>query len=75
VPNVSHVSSAYLVHCMHVRHCKLDITIANMNGGIDVRPDGVWDDFHIVDGRIVTGTNPQSAKSTAAAVLEVFNSL
>ncbi|KAJ9605699.1 plasma membrane heat shock protein [Cladophialophora chaetospira] len=40
-----------------------------------VRPDGVWDDFHVVDGRIVTGTNPQSAKSTAEAVLKVFEKL
>lgn len=39
------------------------------------RPDGVWDDFHIVQGRLVTGTNPQSAKSTAKAALEVFEKL
>lgn len=41
----------------------------------DVRPDGVWDDFHFIDGRIVTGTNPQSARSTAKAALEVFEKL
>jgi putative intracellular protease/amidase len=41
----------------------------------DVRPKGVWDDFHVVDGRLVTGTNPQSAKSTARAALEVFEKL
>lgn len=39
------------------------------------RPADVWGDFHIVDGRIVTGTNPQSAKSTAEAVVKVFNAL
>ena len=42
---------------------------------IDVRPEGVWDDYHIADGRLVTGTNPQSAKSTAKAALEVFAKL
>ncbi|TVY64154.1 Glyoxalase, partial [Lachnellula suecica] len=40
-----------------------------------VRPDGVWDDFHVADGRLVTGTNPQSAKSTAKAALEIFEKL
>ncbi|KAF2811833.1 class I glutamine amidotransferase-like protein [Mytilinidion resinicola] len=40
-----------------------------------VRADGVWDDFHIVDGRVVTGMNPQSAHSTAKAALEVFEKL
>jgi len=40
-----------------------------------VRPDGVWDDFHVADGRLVTGTNPQSAKSTAKAALEIFERL
>jgi putative intracellular protease/amidase len=40
--------------------------------GADVRSEGVWDDYHIVDGRIVTGMNPQSAKSTATAAVEVF---
>lgn len=41
----------------------------------DKRPDDVWADLHIVDGRLVTGTNPASAASTAKAALEVFNSL
>jgi len=40
-----------------------------------VRADGVWDDFHIADGRLVTGMNPQSAHSTAKAALEVFEKL
>ncbi|KAL6895111.1 class I glutamine amidotransferase-like protein [Trichoderma evansii] len=39
------------------------------------RPDDVWGDFHIVDGRLVTGTNPQSSSSTAKAALDVYNSL
>jgi putative intracellular protease/amidase len=41
----------------------------------DVRGAGVWDDYHVVDGRLVTGMNPQSAKSTAKAALEVFEKL
>ncbi|KAL6862025.1 class I glutamine amidotransferase-like protein [Trichoderma novae-zelandiae] len=39
------------------------------------RPDDVWGDFHIADGRLVTGTNPASAASTAKAAVEVYNSL
>lgn len=39
----------------------------------DVRSEGVWDDYHVVDGRVVTGMNPQSAKSTAGAAVEVFD--
>lgn len=41
----------------------------------DERSAGVWDDFHIVDGRLITGQNPQSSSSTAKAVLEVFETL
>ncbi|KIX93220.1 uncharacterized protein Z520_11075 [Fonsecaea multimorphosa CBS 102226] len=40
-----------------------------------VRADGVWDDFHVTDGRVVTGMNPQSAKSTAEATVAVFEKL
>lgn len=38
----------------------------------DVRADGVWDDFHVVDGKVVTGMNPQSAKSTTEAAIKAF---
>jgi putative intracellular protease/amidase len=41
----------------------------------DAPAPGPWDDFHVVDGRVVTGTNPASANSTAKAILEVFKSL
>jgi putative intracellular protease/amidase len=53
----------------------MNATTADINGGEDVRPAGVWDDFHFTDGRLVTGTNPQSARSTAKAALEIFESL
>ncbi|GAW12497.1 hypothetical protein ANO14919_018670 [Xylariales sp. No.14919] len=39
------------------------------------RSAGIWDDFHVVDGRLITGQNPASAASTARAVVEVFNAL
>ncbi|KAI0532424.1 class I glutamine amidotransferase-like protein [Xylaria digitata] len=39
------------------------------------RSAGIWDDFHVVDGRLITGQNPASAASTARAVVEVFNTL
>jgi D-lactate dehydratase len=41
----------------------------------DSRAKGVWDDYHVVQGRVVTGMNPQSARSTAIAVLEQFKKL
>jgi putative intracellular protease/amidase len=39
------------------------------------RAPGVWDDFHLVDGRVITGMNPQSATSTAEAVMTAFEKL
>ncbi|USP72729.1 Glyoxalase 3 [Curvularia clavata] len=45
---------------------------ADMLGAKYVRSEGVWDDYHVVDGRVVTGMNPQSAKSTAKAAIEVY---
>lgn len=48
---------------------------AKVLGAEYIRAEGVWDDFHVVDGRIVTGMNPQSAKSTATAAIQVFDSL
>ncbi|KAH8647873.1 IgE-binging protein [Xylariales sp. PMI_506] len=39
------------------------------------RAPGIWDDFHIVDGRLVTGQNPASARSTAEAAVEAFEKL
>lgn len=41
----------------------------------DERSAGIWDDFYVVDGRLVTGQNPASAKSTAEAVVSVFDKL
>lgn len=42
---------------------------------VDERSVGIWDDFHVVDGRLVTGQNPASATSTAKAAVEVFDKL
>lgn len=42
---------------------------------IDERSAGIWDDFYVVDGRLVTGQNPASATSTAKAAVEVFEKL
>ncbi|KAJ5668693.1 ThiJ/PfpI [Penicillium macrosclerotiorum] len=39
------------------------------------RSSGIWDDFHVVDGRLVTGQNPASATSTAKAAVKVFDKL
>ncbi|KAF1995915.1 IgE-binging protein [Amniculicola lignicola CBS 123094] len=49
--------------------------IAADNGATYKRAPGIWDDFHVVDGRLVTGMNPASAKSTAEAAVEVFETL
>jgi len=40
-----------------------------------VRPPGVWDSFHVTDGRVVTGTNPESATETAEAAVVAFEAL
>ncbi|KAJ2491499.1 plasma membrane heat shock protein [Coemansia sp. RSA 2050] len=44
-------------------------------GAIYKTPDGPFDDFVITDGRLVTGTNPASAHSTAVKALAAFNAL
>lgn len=49
--------------------------LAEKLGATYKRSAGVWDDFHVVDGRLVTGQNPASASSTARAAVEVFNKL
>ncbi|RWA12369.1 hypothetical protein EKO27_g2729 [Xylaria grammica] len=49
--------------------------LASRLGATYKRSAGIWDDFHVVDGRLITGQNPASAASTARAVVEVFNAL
>ncbi|RGP76720.1 chaperone hsp31 [Fusarium longipes] len=49
--------------------------VAARLGATYERAPGIWDDFHIVDGRLVTGQNPASAASTAKAAVAVFESL
>ncbi|KAK4445367.1 class I glutamine amidotransferase-like protein [Podospora aff. communis PSN243] len=48
---------------------------AETMGATYMRAKGVWDDYHVVDGRLVTGQNPASATSTAKAVVEAFEKL
>jgi len=40
-----------------------------------VSPQTPFEDFSLTDGRIVTGANPASAKSTAEKAVQAFNSL
>ncbi|KAJ6002472.1 hypothetical protein N7451_005019 [Penicillium sp. IBT 35674x] len=49
--------------------------LASRLGATYERAPGIWDDFHVVDGRLVTGQNPASAASTAKAAVEVFDQL
>ncbi|KAI6752299.1 hypothetical protein HG530_013668 [Fusarium avenaceum] len=49
--------------------------VAARLGATYERSSGVWDDFHVVDGRLVTGQNPASAASTAKAAVDVFDTL
>ncbi|KAI1060965.1 plasma membrane heat shock protein [Fusarium irregulare] len=49
--------------------------VASRLGATYIRAPGIWDDFHIVDGRLVTGQNPASATSTAKAAVAVFETL
>lgn len=39
------------------------------------RATGVWDDFTVADGRLITGQNPQSSASTAQLIVEAFEKL
>ncbi|KAJ2454756.1 plasma membrane heat shock protein [Coemansia sp. RSA 2336] len=48
---------------------------AEKAGATFKEPAGPFDDFSIVDGRIVTGTNPASAHSTAVKAVEAFQKL
>lgn len=41
-------------------------------GGTFVAPESPFVDYSIIDGRVVTGTNPQSATSTAEKAVKVF---
>jgi putative intracellular protease/amidase len=43
--------------------------------GTNVSPPGPWDAFAIVDGRIVTRSNPASAHKTAEEALKTFDNL
>ncbi|RDW82836.1 hypothetical protein BP6252_03948 [Coleophoma cylindrospora] len=49
--------------------------LAKRLGATYERSAGVWDDFHVIDGRLITGQNPQSSASTARAVVEAFDAL
>ncbi|KAJ3455803.1 hypothetical protein MRS44_017285 [Fusarium solani] len=49
--------------------------VAARLGATYQRAPGIWDDFHVVDGRLVTGQNPASATSTAEAAVAVFETL
>ncbi|KAI5476415.1 chaperone protein HSP31 [Pseudohyphozyma bogoriensis] len=44
-------------------------------GATYVAPAGPWDSFTVVDGRLVTGVNPQSATKTAEDAVKVFKQL
>lgn len=50
-------------------------TIVKLTFKTDERPPGVWDSFHVTDGRLVTGTNPASAKEAAEAAVKAFEAL
>ncbi|ETS76614.1 hypothetical protein PFICI_12001 [Pestalotiopsis fici W106-1] len=49
--------------------------IAERLGATYQRAPGIWDDYHVIDGRLVTGQNPASAASTAIAAVKVFEQL
>ncbi|PIA16070.1 class I glutamine amidotransferase-like protein [Coemansia reversa NRRL 1564] len=44
-------------------------------GGKYEEPENPFDNYSIVDGRLVTGTNPASTTSTATKAVEAFNAL
>lgn len=57
---------------MQLKNLKTVEQIAKELGATYVAPEGPWDDFSIVDGKIVTGVNPQSALSTATKTISAF---
>ncbi|KAJ2892322.1 plasma membrane heat shock protein [Coemansia aciculifera] len=44
-------------------------------GAVYKIPENPFDDFTITDGRLVTGTNPASAHSTAVKAVQAFDAL
>ncbi|KAJ1990624.1 plasma membrane heat shock protein [Coemansia spiralis] len=48
---------------------------AEKAGATYVQPEGPFDDYSVTDGRVVTGTNPASAHSTAVKAVAAFNAL
>lgn len=69
-----------MVQSVCFRHSSVNLlfpvtTWALISSLIDIRSTGVWDDYHVVDGRLVTGQNPASAASTATAAVEAFEKL
>lgn len=58
-----------------IKPIQILLCMASNSQSLDERATGVWDDFYVIDGRLVTGQNPQSARSTAQAVVNVFDSL
>ncbi|KAF4221271.1 hypothetical protein CNMCM6457_001936 [Aspergillus fumigatiaffinis] len=56
-------------------NCEMVEKAAKRLGATYVRAVGIWDDFYVVDGRLVTNQNPASASSTAASAVAVFETL
>lgn len=48
-------------------------TVAKKSKAQYVSPSGPWDDFTVVDGKLVTGVNPQSATSTAEKAVKALS--
>lgn len=48
--------------------------VAEKEGGVYIEPEGPWDTFTVVDGKIVTGANPQSAIKTAEGSIVALSS-
>ncbi|EMG47170.1 29 kDa IgE-binging protein [Candida maltosa Xu316] len=46
--------------------------VANKQGATYVEPEGPWDVFTVTDGRVVTGTNPQSSVKIAQDIVLAF---
>lgn len=46
--------------------------MAKRIGATYLSPEGPWDDFTVVDGRVVTGVNPASATSAAEKVIAIL---
>lgn len=62
-------------HLVHKYNLKMNQEVFEEIGATWAPPPAPFDVYSVIDGRVVTGSNPASAEDTANSALKVFNSL